>query len=108
MQSKEFNREYGPVYQYAPPPIMPGIRKLCGVPEEHQVVNSFYPPKANFSPHLHSGYNNPKCGKFMIDDGIEQFGGQHHIGAFIFRLVIFIAIIYLIICLLQQKQQKHQ
>lgn len=36
-----FNSEFNSVYKYSSPPVMPGIRRLNGVPEERHRVPGF-------------------------------------------------------------------
>lgn len=88
---EEFNREYGPVYKYTSPPIMPGIRKLCGVPEERVRLSvNLDAPYYNFVPSNMKEYSNPRCMPMVYPaNGVEGFNSMSPIGNFICRLIIF-------------------
>ena len=86
----------------APPPPTPGLRKLCGHPQERINTNYFPEDIPNFSPHLYPQYNNPACpgaGSIMPSNGIprrvEGFNQSFNF-EFIFRILIVIFIIWLV------------
>lgn len=103
---KEFEREYGAVYKYSSPPIMPGIRRLYGVPEEHhRVLVDLEAVNDNFIPSQYPEFNMPKCGKptqvtSASGIGFEGFGPVR--ARFFIRLLIF-ALIIALLCYVVKK-----
>jgi hypothetical protein len=104
-----FRGEYDSAYDYVSPPIMPGIRQLAGVPEEHAMLrvnlDSVYD---NYIPSHIPHFNDQRTvGPVAIpirgmtrqglNCGVEGFGGFS--GRFLLRLFIF-ALIIILICYL--------
>jgi len=103
---EEFEREYGAVYKYSSPPIMPGIRRLAGVPEERHIVTvDLETVNDNFMPSQYPEFNMSKCGRRVpvtsaTGIGLEGFG---HVGMrFFIRMLVF-ALVIALICYVVKK-----
>ena len=103
--------DYDPVYDYVSPPIMPGIRQLAGVPEEHHILkvdlDAVYD---NYVPSHVPHFNDQRMTAPVaipirgmtrngMNCGVEGFGGFS--GRFFLRLFIFVLIIMLICYLIK-------
>lgn len=103
---EEFEREYGAVYKYSSPPIMPGIRRLAGVPEEHHVLSvDLEAVNDNFIPSQYAEFNKSKCGKptqvtSASGIGFEGFGPIRM--RFLVRLLVFALIIALLFYIIKK------
>jgi hypothetical protein len=87
----DVSMDFDSLYDYSSPPIMPGVRKLCGVPEEKHIVKGLNDVKYNFFPHEIPAYNNPKCiAPFYMNEG---FGNSQSFLDLLLRLVIFIILV---------------
>ena len=101
----DFRNEYDPVYDYTPAPIMPGIRHLHGVPEEHhKVLVDLEAVNDNFVPNHMPEFNNNRMVVPVVmaagGYGLEGFGSSNV--RFILRLFIFALIIALIFYLIKK------
>jgi len=101
MSSCENLYEFEPLYEYANPPNMPGVRQIARHPEETYRVNAqFDEEKPNFLPSEHPDYNIQRPVPVMAAGGIgmERFGNNN---SFLVNLLICILLIYLIIVLVR-------
>ena len=98
------------VFKYVNAPIMPGIRKIAGAPDEHYrlSVDLDAALEDNFVPSHGQGFyagRHPGDIRFPIMGaggmGIEGFGTFPN---YFWRIVIFLLIVGLVIYLLQQKE----
>lgn len=85
--------EFASVYDYVSPPIMPGIRHLCGAKEEHARVMNFPEVHYNYDYSKDIDCNNKKCTHPMM--GVEGFGHMSSFVRFLFRLIIFCLVLAL-------------
>lgn len=90
-----------PVLQQVPPPIMPGIRRLAGVPPERVVlVPGWNDQPLNYVPSHDPNFGKPlPCVPIMPANGlVEGFGSSSDL----LRIVILFLIIALVYYLVQQ------
>lgn len=88
--------DYDAVYHYAPAPLMPGIRKLHGNPEEKYIVDyEFDAERENFIPSRIPYYNNPRPDMFYL--GLPIFESFSDMTSGYTGLIVFILIICAIV-----------
>jgi len=92
--------DYDHVYNYTPAPIMPGIRKLHGVPEEKYIVDyEFDAERDNFVPSHVPYYNNPRpdlyYGGLPIFEGFNSTLCPGGLTKILILVLVIIFIIYL-------------
>jgi len=102
--------EYSELNNYSYPPIMPGIRRLAGVPEaRHKVNYDFEGAPLNFVPSHLPQYGTSRYGVpvMLPENGrmaLEGFGAMSKGNRFLVRLAVFLLIIGLVCYLVGKKQ----
>lgn len=101
----DFRNDYEPVYGYTSAPIMPGIRHLSGVPEEHhKVLVDLEAVNDNFMPNHMPNFNDQRILVPVVmaagGSGLEGFGNVNM--RFFLRLFIFALIVALIFYLIKK------